>query len=441
MRMRILIRSLPLLVPILAMIVVACRPIESTRLPVVEENLPIVSSPAPTTTKTLSKIDDGLKSLTPSLSTEVSTRYPAIYTPQPTLTEQPGPGSVESPQDSEIDGRIYAWVAPGSYFSIKVPFYGHGVETSLPNVLGPNRAILPAFAPYSDRIAYLTIKGHPELWVADLDLTQVERIWIDETNWLGEIQSRDYLKLAWGPQDNSIILSNLAATPRTVVYNFTSKTVKRISGTCDQIGLPPIFQQLTLVCLDEASSSQLYLAGGGNQETFSSASGLLTTVVQNWSFSPDGNRVLYVTKQNDLMMSTVDGQHMNLPLTYNPPICCGIELMRDDLQWSQDGTRLLVYGKGPNAKNPRWYVLDATTGEPVWATSPKDVVRALENQLSAAFDMTLSPDGLWLVTSYFDMDEASRYTAIISLTTGQKIEISEGTVDLLKWVDRMGASK
>jgi hypothetical protein len=70
----------------------------------------------------------------------------------------------------------------------------------------------------------------------------------------------------------------------------------------------------------------------------------------------------------------------------------------------------------------------------VWVSSPKNVVNILEDQLSVAFNMALSPDGLWFVTSYYNMSEATRYLAITSLTTGEVVKIGEGTVDQLKWV-------
>jgi hypothetical protein len=425
---------LPILITILAITVVACQPV-NLKSPMIEEHPPIASSSAPIPSKTSPKADDVFKSSTPDLPIAMSTPHPAIHTLQPTYTEQPEPSTVVKPHASEIDGRIYAWIDGGYYFSIREPFNGHGLETIIPNALDPNQAILLAFAPYSDRIAYLTIANHAELWIADLDLSKVEKVWIDDIGWLGEIQSRDYLQLAWGPRDNSVILTSMASTPRTVLYNITTKTAERISGACDQIGLPPVFKQPTLVCIDKTSSSRFYLPGDGTQEVFSTGIILPTTAVQNWAFSPDGTRVLFATEQNNLGVTSDDGRQMSLPYTYHPPVCCGIELMRDDLQWSQDGTRLLTYGREPKAKNPRWYVLDANLGEPVWTASPEDVVRALENQLSVAFDMALSPDGLWIVTSYFDKEEASRYMAIISLTTGQEIEINESTVDLLIWVD------
>jgi len=326
-----------------------------------------------------------------------------------------------------IEGRIYAWVNPGYYFTIEQPFYGHGVENNLPNVLDPTHAIKLAFAPYSEQVAYLTINEQAELWVANLDLSRVERVWRDETSWLGANPNADNLRLTWGPQDKSVILISQAPALRTLIYHLPSQHVEQFSGVCDQIGIPPTFQQVTLACVDQTNRTRLLLPGDGSEELSAFGTIPATSRVQSWAFSPDGGQVVYAAQESTILVSDVNGKTKTLLVTYEHQLCCGFDFTRDNLQWSQDGKQLLVYGKGPGAQVAGWHVLDAATGTAV--------AQAWADRLRTPFDAILSPNGLFVLTSYIDSDQAYRYMALVSLLTGEVVEINEGTVDLVKWDD------
>ena len=370
--------------------------------------------------------------LTPTptaLLSQTLSPFPVVAsTRQPTPTISPG----DSQTDFKLPGHLYAW-SQGDYFTIESPFNGHGVKTTLQDVYHPERSVLLSFANYSDRIAYLTQIDQTELWIADLNLTKIEKVWSVENAWLGDVLNRDTLQMVWGPQDHTIIVTDLTDIPHTLIYNLGSKTAEYLSGACDQIGLPPVLDGLGLMCSDKETNSQVYLFGNGGQKESSPGAALQGIHILNWAFSPDGARVLYATDQNALVVSTNDGQSRDLPLVYEPPMCCGLEPIRRDLQWSQDAGRLLVRGKEPDRDYPRWYILDSYTLELVSKTASPGVREALQGNLWSGNDATLSPDGRWFVTSYLNMEEAERYTAITSLETGQEIEIGEGLIELWKW--------
>jgi len=421
MRINRAARVLIIILPILIMVMIACYPVVSKQAPVTKgtPRYPMTAS-----------THDVAKTLT--------NRATAAW---PTIDDRTPTSSLENPNNLTIGGQIYAWITGGYYFAIRSPFRGSELETSSPNTLDPNQAILAAFAASSGQIAYLTFTSHVELWIADLNLTQIEKVWIDETDWLGDVQNRDYLQIRWGPQDNFIIVTNLLQEPRTAVYDSKLKTVEQIMGTCNQLGLPPVFHQPTLICPNLNTDLQLYLTSDRSQKVLPSEAISTTVDVHNWAFSPDGQEVVYATKENNLLLSNSEGQQIDLTIAYIPPVCCGVELVRDDLQWSPDGSRLLVYGSGPKGKYLGWHVLNANNGETVWTNTPEQIVDILQKNLSIAFNATLSPDGLWVATSYCNLDNASSNMVIISLATGQVIPISEGTVDLLKWVNNTGQQK
>jgi len=255
---------------------------------------------------------------------------------------------------------------------------------------------------------------------------------------MGRSFDEDHIQLEWGPGDQSIIITLTDETSqRTILYHLASTVVEKIEGACNEVGLPPEYLQPTLICRDNVSQLRVQLAGDGSWEEFTpEASYPPTTKIQSWSFSPEGKRVLFITNQNEIVLAGEDGRKVKLPFTYKPTLCCGLYPMREDLQWSQAGERLLVHAKGSNEPATRWQILDITSNGVKPFPRSESVNEILQDKLGTPFDMVFSPDGLWVATSYVNMSEARRYMAIISLTTGQIVEISEGTADLLKWVEK-----
>jgi hypothetical protein len=102
------------------------------------------------------------------------------------------------------------------------------------------------------------------------------------------------------------------------------------------------------------------------------------------------------------------------------------------LQWSQDGSHILIYGFNTddhsciNAESkpyPCWRLLDSVSGEIVWQPS---------GDLSLSdYDATLSPDNEWLVI--FVMLVPDRYGYIVSIQTNEAIRIFDQVVNAVTW--------
>ena len=173
------------------------------------------------------------------------------------------------------------------------------------------------------------------------------------------------------------------------------------------------------------------------------ASPIADTVL--WRFSPDGKRVLYMTKDNQIAIANPDGSMLDLPVTFGLNYTY-YEPGALNFQWSQDGKRVLVYGieKATSLceiyQVACWYVLDAQTGEFIWwptgalAEAVKDVPEGFLEHLGVDWNMALSPDGQWLAATLTD-DRVGHWYAfvIISLADGSVRYVSEEAAYYLIW--------
>ncbi|MBW8011434.1 MAG: hypothetical protein FVQ83_09370 [Chloroflexi bacterium] len=163
----------------------------------------------------------------------------------------------------------------------------------------------------------------------------------------------------------------------------------------------------------------------------------LTSTV-DWAFSPDSTRILYATNKNRFFIESNDGALLELPLIYQPPMCCGLDAPRRDLQWSLDGSKVLVFGKLTLDGYKDWIMLDSTSGEIIWRQDFDDFVNDLglfNFEGVAVNDAALSPDGEWFFSSYQQAIGAYRFSAITSISTGITTLFSEGWMQTVIWVN------
>jgi hypothetical protein len=151
-----------------------------------------------------------------STKTPVSASSPSS-TPTPTI-DCPDSSLENSEQgNSNISGNIYFWNKLPSYYATYDPERGstslRKVEPVSPDRPGPNQGFFSAFSQYSQEIAYLITNSHGfvELWISDLGLCKVEKIWEDKEQWLGDASKTQWdeqVWITWGPNDLSLILSS-----------------------------------------------------------------------------------------------------------------------------------------------------------------------------------------------------------------------------------------
>ncbi|MBW8011435.1 MAG: hypothetical protein FVQ83_09375 [Chloroflexi bacterium] len=180
------------------------------------------------------------------ISTEESLCTPSIPTSRSTYQE--------IPTSSRPTGYIISWNYPPYYirFEANEGFVENTEVIGMRSERGrsPDEAVTAAFSRYSQQIAYIINLGRNELWIADLNLTNVTCVWSDNTNWLGDIALGEEVQIRWGPLDKSIIITSLIMNSNTLILDLETLETNLISGSCDQIGYFNESRQLDLWCFD-----------------------------------------------------------------------------------------------------------------------------------------------------------------------------------------------
>jgi len=289
------------------------------------------------------------------------------------------------------------------------------------------------FDRYGRGIAYLTNTDVLRLWVSNLDLQGAVNAWTDEYAWLGNPTAYEEVDLRWGPGDRSILI---VRDRRILVHSLSSGDNTRFEGECAELGVSSD-GIIALLCSGAVPGTPPGLFALTPDGSFGSvAPGEWTTVsgVVEWAFSPGRDQVLFATSDLKIRILSSDGIVRDLPITYFPSSAPTLENTRE-LQWSADGSRLLILGvPAPNSPCaagedhdialPCWMVLDLT-GLIVWTAGAGGP--------DAADDASLSPDGRWIVGS--SMRLADRFGRVVSLVDGTTIDVYLGLLDKVRWVE------
>ena len=344
----------------------------------------------------------------------------------PTVTEDLGEG-ISNPFGHIYvdDSVVYGYLDPNEGFQASINL----IAPRMPDTVSPtNKAISLAFSHYSQQVAYLTNdSGELRLWMGDLNLVNVDLVWMDHQKWLKyDPDNYDEIAMQWGLTDKFITLMNRS---NIVLISLDGKLETRLSGTCNWIGISPNTGHFSVWCpvVSETESYIVLEKDGSFWSTPSLPKDHYSA--SDWVFSSSGDRVLYATEQGNLIIIDENIKQLVLPITYAPPRW---DITMRVLQWSQDGSHILVYGydKGDvvciNAENkpyPCWRLLDSVSGEILWHPS---------GDLSLSdYDATLSPDGKWLVI--FVMLAPDRYGYIVSVQTNEAIRIFDGVANAVTW--------
>lgn len=379
-----------------------------------------------------------------STTSATSTRPVASSTSTPRNILSPTATVVNTPTttaNTEIDNagrteRIYVWDITHYGFLDPDSFNAaiHVLYPSNPDFKGPDKAEALAFSDYSGQVAYLT-KGeqnHLELWVANLDLTETTSLWIDDKNWLGITSIFDLVLMRWGLGDQFIIMETdkdkyVEGEYFGVVYSIKDHSAIQLLGRCNTILVSPESKGLALGCpmLSGDDRITLVLEQDGSKEMVSSLPDD-AMAVKDWIFSPDGSQVLYVTKDDKLNLSDVNlSTTEKLPIGYASPEYSLV--LRKVLQWSRDGTRLLIYGDDGGVGicptlTPCWVVVERSTFEIIWKPDEKVIANAAS---------TLSPDGERIV--FFRMLPPFREVIVVQVDGRKTDLIYDWAVETFYW--------
>ncbi|MDH5506648.1 MAG: hypothetical protein OEZ02_05465 [Anaerolineae bacterium] len=367
-------------------------------------------------------------------------------------------------KDNIIPGHIFYWSINGLYTRRLADDKGAlGVSTKLDSFFPAEHTLelysrlSLTFSRYSQKLAYAHIneKNSLELWVADLNLCSLKKVFEDTDQWLGEEPGKKMWPLAiqiiWGPDDNSIIVVNQT---KIIVISLTTNEKFQWSGTCDKILRSPVSDQFALGCSLEQEEGQQFglIEMDGTIQMHPRPLADLGVTTLEWAISPQGDRVLYTTEDYHLFVGELAGNDLALPLTWNLRMVRGFRLdtYKKGLRWSNDGSKLLVFGyessgnlcpKDPEGlhdmdiENPCWVVLDASTGEIVWwlKTDLLDGFGKPASGWNTFYEAVFSPDDKWLLMSF--MITPIRYTLLISLEEDQIIILGNYALSNISWGD------
>jgi hypothetical protein len=314
------------------------------------------------------------------------------------------------------------------------------------------------YAHYADRLAYW-IPGEPgRLWVSDLAYQHPQVVYTDTAGaWPQLSNGDDRLTLWWSADDEHLIVDivqDMQGAP-ALIYHVATGTTEPWPWFCDRVAVSPLTGRLATWCQSVTHPSE-FMVMEWHAPTWPSAAPATETVLvrgsrlparhfiplpqQTWAWSPDGQRLAFVDPQaaaSNLHIVDAAGADLVVPF----------DALSDHVQWSQDGTRLLVLALGLaqdncplDAKNMDgfgpaealaacWQVLDAHTGAVVWTALASDaaIAAAAGMDLSHSFlgSAALSPDGRQVA---LDLVSGSDHRGVIVyLDTGQveRIEANE----------------
>lgn len=369
-------------------------------------------------------------------------------TPISTVTSTPTPAPTPTLDLPENYGY-------GIYFALLGwDAYSYGVESSLTNFPSGElprsagefeklQAIYLEFAHFADQMAYWTADDPGQLWVSDLTLKQVRRIFTDTQRVYLNYPSghvgypNEEIKQIWSQGDKHLIIEVPSNQHLNLIYHLESKQLETFPYTCNSVALSPKSGLLATWCVSEDDQSFKIIERDGQiwkgkEAPSNEIVQRITQGQQTWEWSADGEYIIYYDMTDDemrLVISDVRGNPLIKILPYSacwlkPELCHGVRSTKPPskpLQWSQDGTRLIVWGSG-NENRPCqlapsqnfsveqlscWQVIDSKTGVVLWTTVdsiPLFITNMITPESISPRDFlnpAVSPDGRFLVIYAF----------------------------------------
>lgn len=394
---------------------------------------------------------------TNNLTTESSTpTQPPIISPIATAQIESTPtlpstsiAPTETPITKKPFGNIYVWNAdPPSYGVIDLdaePWALKILMPAEPEKAGPDRALTVSFSRFSNQIAYVTsFSEELELWISDANLTQSSVVWADEERRLGSNLDTEQLRIFWEGNDNFVVLESNTDNPHTVIYNLSSGTTTQLTGKCSQIDQSPVSARLALWCPGAGQPPQYTLLESDGIQNTTDVPPSDPIRILEWTFSPNGETVIYANDQDEVALINPDKSIMKLPVKYSQFPWS----VPTNFHWSHNGSQVLVYGYSQNGlcpqfynseflqyqERPCWILFDSASGNEIWW--PKDDLAQMidtswDSINDTVYEASLSPDTQWLASSL--RESGIRYFLIASLVDDQVVTIGDFTASKLAW--------
>jgi hypothetical protein len=359
--------------------------------------------------------------------------------------------------------RVYAWMAvslQSSRYGFFNPNEDHQggwnyLEPSnemLRSKLGPGRSVSLAFSNFSDRLAYVVWNESAELWLSDVELSNPERVWIDETGWLGTISGFTDIRVVWGIADRYVVLYPTMFSDHIVIYDVEKSMVKFWLGGCNNLARGLVSQDYVIWCdSNDKSGSKTYLVLEREELEETDREPSIISKTMDWVYSSDGKSLLYATENLDIFTISGNSNQLRFSAEYASPDLFDI-MIRKNLQWSQDGNKILVYaygeprdlcpqwnwdaGKKRYEESPCWLVFDANTGNVIWKPDSRNIPLGLPwESWAIVHGATLSNDGKWLAMVLPDFRSGRHYILYISSVEDYRTTtVAAEEAIYLKWI-------
>ena len=194
---------------------------------------------------------------------------------------------------------------------------------------------------------------------------------------------------------------------RDSLYSLATNAIVEGSGSCKKIAPSPKSDQLTVWCEIEYHNQKHYysLEDRGVILQENSPPKASESIIE-WAFAPDNRRLVFAPQDGKTVISNgKEETEIDIYVETLPEFRTG-----SYLQWSENGERLLIYGKNdslcPKWKDPVlgtfitkecWIVIDANTGKILWHPdqSISEAIGAPLEELNVTC-ASLSPDSRWL---------------------------------------------
>ena len=263
--------------------------------------------------------------------------------------------------DVSFPGRIYGWVSP---------FYGYldpnqpipETQQQIPGTLnvlgtsdknGPGLALALSFSKYTGQIAYLLAApdGKIGLWISDLQLNSPIQVWVDMPLSGEYVSTEPQVLLKWGVRDKYVFIethptvsSETREEHRLFVYSIPSQQIAEIKGSCNELAFSLHTGAYALACSTKEGHFIVLEQDGEIWDTEYLPEG---TYIQDFSFSPKGDRVAYVDAENAVYIVEKGKTPLKLPVRY-PEYWYSVTA----LQWSHDASKILVFGSDMPGDTP-----------------------------------------------------------------------------------------
>ncbi len=450
----------------LTFLLTACLPIVS----------PMTSATSPVTTSTRTKkstptnfamtltISPSPHPSTPTVKATVTPGATPVLAASPTLP--PSPYALYQHECSILACTYEAWAEDsGGDFASQFFFASDREDTPAHS---PAHALLLTYAHFADLVAYWTDDTPRQLWISDLDYQRPQSIYTDVAGKY-PVKNPSYtdhqLRLLWSPDDRHLIVDAPTGSVPDLIYHIQNGKLEEWPWECDRVALSPRTGRLATWCPSTTSQSHYAVMEWGGEIWYSDVAPTteivrgvklsppkwIEALVQPWAWSADGQHIAYFDPTDADMYLHIAGASGER-LTVLPGGYRG-ETFLVELEWSQDGRRLLVEAYGtvghscpryrppaPSSESeeaPCWQVLDTETGTVLWTLS--DSAAGIMSLLGQPADgivawhspsAVISPDGKLVALTLSAGAVDSRY--VVNIETGQ-IKIIPPPVGAMRW--------